>query len=193
MFKFRLNTTLAVTALVVAVFGSTPLGHAAASMVVPSNSVGTAQIKKNAVTGLKVKDGSLLAADFKPGQLPAGPKGEPGDSGPAGPKGDKGDTGAQGLTGNAGPKGDAGLPGLSGVEIVTQTSPVSTGGKNVYVPCPYPKKVIGGGQSTSNGYDGTIVQGFPDSNHSWFARGMNPNAAVSWSLTAYVICANVSP
>src|SRR5437879_7730117 len=90
---------IAVTALVVAVLGSTPLGHAAASMVLPSNSVGTAQIKKDAVTGLKVKNGSLLATDFKAGQLPAGPQGAKGDVGAQGPKGD---LGAQG------PKGDPG-------------------------------------------------------------------------------------
>ena len=72
MSRSKLNTIVAVTALVVAVLGSTPLGRAASRMVLPSNSVGAPQIKKNAVTGLKVKDGTLLAADFKAGQLPAG-------------------------------------------------------------------------------------------------------------------------
>jgi len=37
---------------------------------VPVNSVGTAQLKANAVISSKVKNHSLLAADFKPGQLP---------------------------------------------------------------------------------------------------------------------------
>jgi hypothetical protein len=83
-------TTLAATALAVAVFGSTPLGHAAANLVVPKNSVGTAQLKGNAVTGLKVKDGTLTDADFKAGELPAGTQGP---QGPAGPKGEKGDRG----------------------------------------------------------------------------------------------------
>ncbi len=36
----------------------------------PVNSVGTAQLKANAVISSKVKNHSLLAADFKPGQLP---------------------------------------------------------------------------------------------------------------------------
>jgi hypothetical protein len=39
---------------------------------------------------LKVKNGTLMAADFKTGQLPAGPQG---------PKGDNGDVGAQGAQG----------------------------------------------------------------------------------------------
>jgi Collagen triple helix repeat (20 copies) len=115
MFKSRTATILAATALVVAVFGSTPLGHAAGNLILAKNSVGAPQLKKNAVTGGKVKNGTLMAADFKAGQLPGpqGPKGEPGQQGPAGaqgPKGDKGDTGA------------TGSPGLSGVEITEEIS-----------------------------------------------------------------------
>ena len=97
MLKSKITPVLAATALVVAVFGSTPLGHAAANMVLPKSSVGTAQIKKNAVTGLKVKNGSLMSADFKAGQLPRGPQGPKGDKGE---KGEKGDTGPS--TGPAG-------------------------------------------------------------------------------------------
>jgi hypothetical protein len=83
-------TVLAAAALAVAVFGSTPIGHAAGNLLLPRNSVGTVQLKGSAVTGLKVKDGTLMAADFKAGQLPAGSQGP---QGPAGPKGDKGDPG----------------------------------------------------------------------------------------------------
>jgi hypothetical protein len=65
----------------------------------PKDSVGTRQlkngavsakeIKRNAVSSSKVKNRSLLAKDFKSGQLPAGPKGD---------KGDKGDPGVGALT-----------------------------------------------------------------------------------------------
>ena len=96
MLKSKLNAIVAVAALVVAVFGSTSVGHAAARFVLPKNSVGVGQLKKDAVTGLKVKDGTLVAADFKAGQLPAGP---PGAAGPAGP------AGAAGPAGPAGPAG----------------------------------------------------------------------------------------
>jgi hypothetical protein len=109
MFKTRITPILAATALVVAVFGSTPLGHAASSLILARNSVGAAQLKtnavtaakirKDAVTGIKVKNGSLLAADFKPGQIPAGPQGPKGDPGPQGPKGDPGVQGSQGVQG----------------------------------------------------------------------------------------------
>ena len=90
----KITTALAVAALVVAVLGTTPLGHAAGS-ILPRNSVGTVQVKKAAitsgklhtgsVTGAKVLDGSLTAADFKAASLPAGPKGDKGDTGATGP------------------------------------------------------------------------------------------------------------
>lgn len=39
----------------------------------PAKSVGTKQLQRSSVTGVKVKDGSLTARDFKAGALPAGP------------------------------------------------------------------------------------------------------------------------
>jgi len=122
MMSSKFNGVVAMTALVVAVLGATPLGHAAARIVLPSNSVGATQIKKGAVTSLKVKDGALLAADFKAGQLPQGapgvqgPKGDPGVPGPAGPAGTKGDTGAQGEPGLPGVQGEKGAPGQPGAK-----------------------------------------------------------------------------
>jgi hypothetical protein len=50
-------------------------GVSYAAVTLPKNSVGSKQIKSNAVTSSKVKDGSLLGKDFKAGQLPTGPKG----------------------------------------------------------------------------------------------------------------------
>ena len=124
MLKARIGTILAATALVVAVFGSTPVGHAAGDLIVARNSVGAAQLKqnavtgakigKNAVTGAKVRNGSLTAADFGTGQLPAGPRGPRGDAGPQGPKGDPGLQGPKGDPGLQGPKGDKGDPGAQG-------------------------------------------------------------------------------
>lgn len=92
----RLAVMLAVTALAVAVLGSTPIGEAARGLVIPAKSVGPVQLKANAVTSAKVKNGSLLAVDFKQGQLPAGPAGPAGLAGPAGAAGAKGETGDRG-------------------------------------------------------------------------------------------------
>jgi hypothetical protein len=80
---------IALVALIIALGGTS---YAAISL--PKNSVGTKQIRKravtkskirpNAITSSKVKNRSLLAKDFKAGQLPAGPKGDKGDKGDAG-------------------------------------------------------------------------------------------------------------
>ena len=88
---------VAVLALLVALAGT---GYAAIAL--PANSVGSRQLKRSAVTrtklaadsvsGSKVKDRSLLAADFAAGQLPVGPRGA---------------TGPQGGTGHAGRDGAA--------------------------------------------------------------------------------------
>jgi hypothetical protein len=59
-------------------------GTSYAAIQLPANSVGTQQLKKNAVTGKKVKNRSLKAVDFATGQLPKGEKGDKGDQGPAG-------------------------------------------------------------------------------------------------------------
>ena len=85
---------IAMLALFVAMGGT---GYAALKL--PKNSVGSKQIRKNAVTGSKVKNGSLRAGDFAAGSLPVGPKGDKGDKGD---EGDKGSTGATGATGTFG-------------------------------------------------------------------------------------------
>jgi hypothetical protein len=128
----RLPLVLSAAALVIAVLGGTPLGKAAYEAALPRNSVGTLQLKRNAVTSSKlapntvrtgqVVDGSLLTQDFKPGQIPQGPKGDKGDRGPAGPV------------------------GLSGYEIVTASASVP-GGTALFAiqpKCPAGKRVLGG-------------------------------------------------
>jgi hypothetical protein len=68
-------------------------GTSYAAIKLPKNSVGSKQIKRDAVTGDKVKDASLFANDFAAGQIPKGPAGEPGPAGPAGPQGPPGPPG----------------------------------------------------------------------------------------------------
>jgi hypothetical protein len=55
-----------------------------AAFNLPNNSVGTRNLKRNAVTSPKVKNHSLRKVDFRDGQLPAGARGPTGPSGPAG-------------------------------------------------------------------------------------------------------------
>src|SRR5512143_3144942 len=122
-------------ALVIAAFAlALALGGTsyATTLAIPRNSVGTAQLRNSAVTTKKlaqnavvssrVRNGSLLRADFAPGQLPAGPVGPQGPQGPAGP------------------------PGISGIQRVDVTTPLSSANsKSLLVNCPSPKKTIGGG------------------------------------------------
>jgi hypothetical protein len=72
-------------------------GASYAALKLPKDSVGTKQLKKRAVTAAKVKPHSLLAKDFKSGQLP------------------RGATGATGAAEATGPQGAAGAPGASAV------------------------------------------------------------------------------
>ena len=71
----RLLIVLSVVALVTALLGSTTVGQSARNVVIPRGSVGTLQLKNNAVTSAKVKNFSLLTVDFKRGQLPRGVSG----------------------------------------------------------------------------------------------------------------------
>ena len=137
-------TILASTALAVALFGSTPLGHAAGRLILPKNSVGSAQIKSAAVTGLKVKDGSLAAADFAPGQLPAGPKGDPGARARRARRGD------EGRPGHAGPEGRRRCSRRQRLRDQSSgNTAVSLGGNaGATATCPAGKRVLGGGFTT---------------------------------------------
>jgi hypothetical protein len=189
MLKSKAPTILSVAALVVAVFGSTPLGHAASGLIVGKNSVGTAQLKKNAVTGPKVKNGSLTAADFKPGALqpgPAGPKGEKGDAGP------KGDPGAPGAKGDKGDRGPAGPAGISGYKVVLSNgvnlNPSQTA--SAIAVCPSGQKAIGGGFNGSSGAVVTFSE--TDATYTtWIAKARNDAATQGW-VQAMAICATVA-
>ncbi|HEX2426601.1 MAG TPA: hypothetical protein VHI53_01670 [Gaiellaceae bacterium] len=148
---------------------------------VPRNSVGTPNLKRNAVTARKIApnairtghvlDGTLLLGDFKAGQIPQGAKGDKGD------------------------KGDPGAPGLSGVQIVTsQKSVVNAMSSELIVSCPAGKRVVGGGTSTNKivlGAGPFVYLSRPANTNGWHA-GMAASPAQSWTMTVYAICANVS-
>jgi hypothetical protein len=80
-------------------------GSSYAALQLPKASVGTKQLKSDAVTSPKVKPGSLLLSDFRSSQRnflrgPAGlqgPAGARGEPGPRGPEGERGLQGAPGL------------------------------------------------------------------------------------------------
>jgi hypothetical protein len=120
------SMAVALLALFVA-FGGT--SYATVHALVPANSVDTAQIQNDSVTRAKlahysitsvlVKPGSLMASDFAPGQLPAGPQGATGPAGPVGAAGAKGDTGAPGAISRIKVRSDDVMVAAGGVGVAT--------------------------------------------------------------------------
>jgi hypothetical protein len=108
---------VALVALLVALAGTS----VAAVTALPNNSVGTAQLKSNAVTSAKIKNGQVKPSDLSASAKTSGPQGPPGPQGPQGPQGPAGvaspgyvaqvasDTSTSSITTNATSYGD--LPG----------------------------------------------------------------------------------
>ena len=135
-------------------------GTAYAATTLPNKSVGSAQLKANAVTSEKVQDGALLRKDFKAGQLLAGPRGSVGATGAPGAQGPGGPQGAQGARASRaspaqpalGPRRGAGAAGwLQPEQDRLRDGPYLAGGfvpglaVGLEVLCPAGDKVIGGG------------------------------------------------
>jgi hypothetical protein len=215
--KHRLPLIFSVAALVVAVFGATPVGRAAGTLLrggVPfatkagyANRAGFAKHAKLAdvATNAKLVVGHRISASPKAGDIPVlGADGKlPASLGAVGAPGVKGDKGARG---DKGDKGDKGSPGVSGYQIVTvRGAPQSASGRFTVLSadCPAGKKVIGGGAEISNTgavyYDSVAVESsYPISETRWEAVAGVPNPPANinngtYTLTAYAICATVAP
>jgi hypothetical protein len=159
-------------------------GVSYAAGVLPKGSVGTAQLQKKAVTasklransvnGLKVKDGSLAASDFKAGQLPQGPKGDPGAQGP---KGDKGDPGVAQVT----------------VRISNFMSIPANSVKAAVAHCQPGEVALGGGASTQSGVvmEASNHDGPYEAPNGWWANLRNTNAYTVNGPTVEAVCARV--
>jgi hypothetical protein len=156
----------------------------------PRNSVGTAQLKRNAVTSAKVKPGSLLASDFRRGQLPVGPQGPRGPEGPPGARGAEGATGARGAEGPMGPRGPQGPAGTTNVTTVMgqQSAGEAT------VTCPPGEVAVGGGGIGSAGtlsflaFSGPtpVAGGTPT---GWAVTALQPNGTPDPFARAFAVCA----
>jgi hypothetical protein len=224
----RKRLTFANIMSVVAVFIA--LGGASyAAVNLPKNSVGTKQLKgksvgtnklnAGAVNSAKVLDRSLLAVDFKEGELlagPTGPKGTDGQPGATGTDGQPGATGADGATGDhgrqgpqgpigatgplgaVGPTGTTGTTGTTGpaagdsVEVVEQhfTLPANTLNPSVLTAeCPAGKKVVGGGWGGWSGGGGSGLN--PAANRPVTDGTQGWSIEKRWSNQAYALSGNV--
>ena len=120
--KGAIPVALSIAALIVAVFGSTPFGEAAAKRVVKRALYALNADKVDGIDASRTpRAGQLLALDGS-GRFPAsvvaggatgpqGPVGPEGPAGPAGPAGPQGEKGEKGDAGEQGEKGDPGAPG----------------------------------------------------------------------------------
>ena len=163
---------VACLALIVALGGT---GYAAIKL--PANSVGTAQLQKNAVTSAKVKNGSLLSLDFKSGQIPPGP---PGAQGAQGAKGDKGDTGL------AGPVDTSKLLGRTITVVISDSAPPGSFG-SARANCPSGFEAVGGGVDVSNVLTMFVTSSEPiiDGNRTIATPDGQRVAATAWQGSAY--------
>ena len=111
----RISTMLAAAALIVALLGITPLGHAAVDAVRVALFAQNAGKVGNIKASRTPVPGRLLALDAK-GRFPASvlPKSAAGAPGLRGEPGERGPQGAQGATGPAGTQGPQGVPGPPG-------------------------------------------------------------------------------
>jgi hypothetical protein len=152
--KLSYANVISTLCLVLLVGGGTAY---AATQMLPKNSVGTNQIKRGAVTPVKLSAASKAALTGAIG--PVGPIGSTGPKGPAGPKGPTGLRGPQGDNGKPGEKGERGERGEKGQAGTTQIIDVDSGANAVSAnntgtfaaTCPVGDSAVGGGA-----YDGGI-------------------------------------
>jgi hypothetical protein len=190
---------IATLALFVALGGSSYAAVELGKNSVKSENIGKEQVKasdiaKNAVSSAKVKDASLLAKDFKSGQLPTG---APGAIGPQGPQGPKGDRGLQGI------------PGLSGLEKTTASSASNSDSpKEARAKCAPGKQAISGGYDIEGGKEPSEGPGGLANVIADVVEPTNPGTteafvfveaweeeptSLNWTIHANAICAEVAP
>lgn len=147
-------------------------GTGYATLALTPNSVGAVHLKRNAVNSAKVADRSLLARDFKAGQLPRGRRGLQGPQGERGEKGEKGDRGEKG------DKGDSGSNAITTVVRKNAFGPTAGPGvtSSVTVGCDPGQKAVGGGFTYGVGGAGrplVLGAGPTPGGTGWYAETLN--------------------
>jgi hypothetical protein len=144
-------------------------GGAYAALKLPKNSVGSAQIKANAVNSSKVAKRSLQANDFKLGQLP---------------QGQQGIQGIQGIQGERGPTGFVGNVIVRRVDVpltAGNPGPEASG----FVQCQPGEKILGGAANVSNAPEAELLISRPATDNT--GSGGYPadgQAFTFWKATA---------
>jgi hypothetical protein len=156
-----------VVAYLALLFALSGTSYAAATKLLPPNSVGTRQVINR----------SLLKKDFKAGQLPRGLRGLRGAIGPAGATGPAGPRGAQGQ------RGDEGPPGPVDLTYVTTEVTVAAGAQGTgQAVCPGGMVVTGGGAMTDSA-DPAAIAAATISESDWIIWA--PGLPSAWEATVH--------
>jgi Collagen triple helix repeat (20 copies) len=157
-------------AYVALLFALSGTSYAAATRLLPPNSVGTKQVINH----------SLLKKDFEAGQLPRGARGLRGAIGAAGPTGPAGPRGAQGV---AGPQGDEGSPGRVDLTYATTEVTVAAGAQGTgQAVCPGGMVLTGGGAITDSA-DPAAIAAATISESDWIL--WPPGLPSAWEATVH--------
>src|SRR5919198_3442616 len=187
LFRHRPSPSLVVATLAL-LFALTGTGIAAVAAL-PRNSVGTRQLRNNAVVSSKVRNHSLLARDFKRGQLPRGPIGP---AGPAGPPGPAGPTGPAGTTGAAFHEADAAVgPGERAFAIAAFPTGQRALGGGTYLGDSTPDNQDAINRSApvnSTGGTGFTLLAPGQTANAWYGEAFNAGTNGA-TVRVYVICA----
>lgn len=196
---------VALTALFVALGGSSYAAIKIGSKQIADNSVRSRDIRNNAVRSADVRDGSLLPADFNGGRLPSPPPGPQGPPGPPGRAGAQGPQGPAGPRGPEGPTGDKGDPGVLDVywSFVPLAVPAD-GAERKIAPCGKGDRATGGGyflntatltdeqldvEVFSNAPEIVLPEQYPP---GWDI-GIRNKTTTARSGFAYAVCADLAP
>jgi hypothetical protein len=149
---------VACLALLVALGGT---GYAAIKL--PANSVGTKQLKRGAVTGVKVKSNTLTGTHVNESRLGPVPSATSATSAP-----------------------------VSRLDYASAVVSIPTGGSTVTrgtVNCPTGLNAIGGGAKMADSYNGYVADTNPLGKTGWEATGYS---SITQNMTVYVICAQAA-
>ena len=193
MMRERLPLVLSASALLVALLGTTPLGHAAGRAIhaVPPFAK-TAGYAKFAGDSTKLNGRRSTFAGI-PGSIPVvGRNGKlPASIGAVGPQGPQGERGLKG------DKGDQGATGISELETVSATSPSSSLDSRTFgLSCPAGKVMLGGGAGIGPYTFGealvsNVPTGKPASGIYAVAYETTPTTN-DWYINITLICAKVA-
>ena len=175
----RLPLILSATALIVALVGSTPLGHAAESVL---GQVTPRAKRADFAANAGKLNGHRSSVNPTAGQIPVLDK-------------DAKLPASIGAVGPAGPKGDPGPAGATGYQqIQRQMSIGGEGFRAEQVDCPNGKSVLGAGHVFREGDANhlRLTESRPISDRTWRFKIQNATGEQAGAQSIYVVCATMS-